>query len=100
MFGQGFDVGGYLYSWKEGGYAHAMIPLIVGEVGIVGMFFYISIIIYSYVKVGFDSLYITLPMIIAGMSLIYPYDAMYIYSMLLLFYVKEKSRKYNEVYNG
>lgn len=100
MFGQGFDVGGYLYSWKEGGYAHAMIPLIVGEVGIVGMFFYISIIIYSYVKVGFDSLYITLPMIIAGMSLIYPYDAMYIYSILLLFYVKEKSRKYNEVYNG
>ncbi|WP_349918539.1 hypothetical protein [Aeromonas veronii] len=100
MFGQGFDVGGYLYSWKEGGYAHAMIPLIVGEVGIVGMFFYISIIIYSYVKVGFDSLYITLPMIIAGMSLIYPYDAMYIYSILLLFYVKDKSRKYNEVYNG
>lgn len=100
MFGQGFDVGGYLYSWKEGGYAHAMIPLVVGEVGIVGMFFYISIIIYSYVKVGFDSLYITFPMIIAGMSLIYPYDAMYIYSILLLFYVKIKSRKYNEVYNG
>ncbi|WDO03527.1 hypothetical protein C3Y05_007965 [Aeromonas allosaccharophila] len=100
MFGQGFDVGGYLYSWKEGGYAHAMIPLVVGEVGVFGMFFYISILIFAYLKVGFDSLYITLPMIVAGMSLIYPYDTMYIYAVLLLFYIKIKSRKYNEVYNG
>lgn len=89
-WGNGFDVGGYLYSFEAGKYAHAMMPLIIGELGLIGFMVYSGLLFYAYVKIGYESLYIIVPMLVSGLSLIYPYDTMYLYSLLILFFIKKR----------
>lgn len=93
-WGDGFDIGGFLYSFEAGKYAHAMIPLIIGELGLIGFMLYSGLLFYAYVKIGYDSLYIIVPMLVSGLSLIYPYDTMYLYSLIVLFFIKNNRNKF------
>lgn len=90
FFGYGFIDGGYIYSFREGAYAHTLIPLLLGEVGIIGLFIYISFLIrliYIYPRnIGL----VILPIIICGFSLVYPWDAIYIYTLFLLLKLNDK----------
>ncbi|MCX9073018.1 hypothetical protein, partial [Citrobacter portucalensis] len=84
LFGSGFDIGGYVFSYKDGGYAHAFIPLVLGELGVVGLIAMCSVLLLIMVKLRRVSLYILAPYMICGFSLIYPYDSMYILALTSL----------------
>ncbi|QLR72576.1 hypothetical protein HV337_08460 [Citrobacter freundii] len=92
LFGSGFDIGGYIFSYKDGGYAHAFIPLVLGELGVVGLIAMCSVLLLIMIKLRSASLYILAPYMICGFSLIYPYDSMYILVFTSLLVVKSKHR--------
>lgn len=94
MFGSGFDIGGYLFSWKEGGYAHSLVPLLIGEVGFIGCVIYFLILSVVYFKVGRPSLLVMLVAVFVGMSLIYPYDTIYLYVLMVIYTLYERRRKH------
>lgn len=52
MFGYGIEDGGFIYSYESGAYAHALIPLIVGQIGIFGAILYFLYAIYINFKVN------------------------------------------------
>ncbi|OCH05716.1 hypothetical protein [Aliivibrio fischeri] len=97
LFGIGFEVGGYLYSFREGAYAHALVTLLLGEVGIFGLIMYIGFILYALNKYFNELVTIVPVMLLCGMSLIYPWDSIYIYSISILIYKKNLSMKINNV---
>lgn len=94
LFGSGFDIGGYVFSYKDGGYAHAFIPLVLGELGVVGLIAMCSVLLLIMIKLRSVSLYILAPYMICGFSLIYPYDSMYILVLTILLVIKSKYRAY------
>ncbi|HFT1527996.1 TPA: hypothetical protein ACHWKK_001949 [Providencia stuartii] len=85
LFGAGPVVGGYIFSYKDGEYAHALLPLIMGELGILGiliiLFFYTYIIL-KLKKWGVMFLIVTF---IPGLSLIDPYQIFYYWSIIAIF---------------
>ncbi|MEY0590092.1 O-antigen polymerase [Providencia manganoxydans] len=85
LFGAGPVVGGYIFSYKDGEYAHALLPLIMGELGILGiliiLFFYAYIIL-KLKKWGVMFLIVTF---IPGLSLIDPYQIFYYWSIIAIF---------------
>ncbi|SFO06989.1 hypothetical protein [Xenorhabdus japonica] len=93
FFGSGFDIGGYIFSYKEGGYAHAFIPLVLGEIGLVGLISICIILFAVYVELKKDSPYILLPYVLCGFSLIYPYDSMYILIFFSMLIANKKCQK-------
>ncbi len=40
LFGYGYSLGGYVYSYENNAYGHAAIPLLVGQIGILGFLIY------------------------------------------------------------
>ncbi|ENR5393540.1 O-antigen ligase family protein [Providencia rettgeri] len=93
LFGIGFEIGGYLYSFRDGAYAHAFIPLVLGEVGILGLILYLLILLYLIKTSPTHFSAIILVMFICGMSLIDPWDSIYIYSLCFIFLFYKKSDK-------
>ncbi len=47
LFGNGFDYGKFMFSFEVGKSAHAMIPQLLGEIGLIGTFLYLSLFYYS-----------------------------------------------------
>lgn len=95
LFGIGFEVGGYLYSFREGAYAHALLTLLLGEVGVIGCIIYGLTFTYL---ISFNSREINgilLTMLICGMSLVYPWDSIYIYSIFILLFKTRLKAKEN-----
>lgn len=89
LFGCGFDYGDYLFSYKENGYAHALIPLLIGEIGVIGCLLYHSALIYVLYKKISYFLYIIPVMMFCGLSLIYPWDSMYFFVITYLIIISE-----------
>lgn len=83
LLGLGFRDGSYVYSYEEGMFAHAMIPLLLGQVGVIGLFLYISLVVETAVnnKNGF---LVWILCFVVGFSLINPW-AGYIFCTLALF---------------
>ncbi|UUM30468.1 hypothetical protein [Vibrio japonicus] len=84
LFGVGFEVGGYLYSFRDGAYAHALLTLLLGEVGVIGFIIYGLILGVLITKNSREINGIILTMLICGLSLVYPWDSIYIYSVSIL----------------
>lgn len=88
IFGAGPVVGGYVFSYKDGGYAHALIPLVVGEMGIVGMVMVLALYIYMIVKFRVWGWLFTIITFVPGLSLIDPYQVMYYWTIVLLHHIR------------
>ncbi|MEH8248230.1 hypothetical protein ACET9N_09215 [Aeromonas veronii] len=88
IFGAGPVVGGYVFSYKDGGYAHALIPLVVGEMGIVGMVMVLVLYIYMIVKFRVWGWLFTIITFVPGLSLIDPYQVMYYWTIVLLHHIR------------
>lgn len=95
IFGAGPVVGGYVFSYKDGGYAHALIPLIVGEMGVIGMVMVLVLYIYIIMKFRLWGWLFAIITFIPGLSLIDPYQVMYYWAVVLLHNIKTKEIDYH-----
>ncbi|PMH14152.1 hypothetical protein BCU77_23310 [Vibrio splendidus] len=73
LFGFGLEQGKYIYSYREGGSSHALIPQLVGDVGIIGLILYTLSLIYIFGKVENGLIYF-LGIFLIGFSLFDPWD--------------------------
>lgn len=84
LFGYGVDKGGTIYSYREDSYAHALIPLLLGQFGIVGVSIYFSALIYYSFKVGFFGWLLFFAIIFSGVSLADPWQVLNYFCFLIM----------------
>ena len=84
IFGRGYEVGGYLYSYTTGAYAHVHIAILLGEIGVLGILVYLSYWLFIYNSVGYKMLYIFIPFFIIGFSLADPWEISYFWACGLI----------------
>lgn len=73
FFGRGMNEGAYIYSYQDGNYAHALIPMLLGQVGILGLVLYFSFFIFYASRVSRGYLIIFLPIFFIGLSYLHPF---------------------------
>ncbi|WP_147281570.1 hypothetical protein [Vibrio owensii] len=89
LFGFGIDKGNYVYSPGSDYYAHALIPLLLGHVGLVGIILYISVLIYFF-NFGGGKLVLLffVPFFIMGFSLASPWEpAPFVFFLIASVYI-------------
>lgn len=86
LFGYGFVGGGYIYSYEEGQFAHALIPLLLGQIGFLGSVIYIMFLLYLTWLAGWYGFLILVVLIIPGFSLADPWQISYYYGFFLFYY--------------
>lgn len=85
LFGHGINAGNYTFSYKVGNYAHALIPMLLGHFGIVGVILYFSFFIYAAIYSRLANLYLLIPMFISGLSYLHPfYESVFLVNMLIV----------------
>ena len=73
LFGYGINLGNYVYSYKEGRYSHALIPMITGYFGFIGVILYFCFFIYFAIITKGHSLFAFLTAFIIGLSYLHPF---------------------------
>lgn len=68
MSGYGMESGGFIYSYTEGAYAHALIPLLVGQIGFLGMIIYFIYAVYINSKINWKATPFLIAFFIMGLS--------------------------------
>src|SRR5690606_17583947 len=68
LFGLGYEVGGYLYSYMSGGYAHIHLAILLGELGLIGTMVYFAYWYFIRVQSGSRVVYLFIPFLIVGFS--------------------------------
>lgn len=93
LFGYGINEGNYTYSYREGAYSHAMIPMVTGHFGLLGLFLYFMFFLYSAWITKGHSLYAFLPAFIAGLSYIHPFvETLFVANAFIVgLYLKNKN---------
>lgn len=84
LFGYGVDAGGTVYSYKEDAYAHALIPLLLGQFGLIGLFLYLSVLAYLSYKAGFFGWLLFLVIMLSGLSLADPWQILNYFVFLII----------------
>lgn len=84
LFGFGFVEGGYVYSYLEGAYAHSIIPLLLGEVGIIGSFIYLLTFTVFCYKAGLYGGYIFFIFMVSGISFIDLWQVTFFWSLIYM----------------
>lgn len=84
LFGYGVEAGGTIYSYKEGAYAHALIPLLLGQFGLIGLTAYFSFLIYLCFKIGFYGWLLFFAIFVSGLSLADPWQVLNYFSFLVM----------------
>lgn len=84
LFGLGYEVGGYLYSYMSGGYAHIHVAILLGELGLIGTLVYLSYWYFMGVQSGPKVLYLFIPFLIIGFSLADPWEVGYFWASALI----------------
>jgi hypothetical protein len=85
LIGLGYEIGGYLYSYTSGGYAHIHLAILLGELGLIGTLVYFGYWCMIGVLQGPKILYIFLPFLIVGFSLADPWEISYFWACGLLY---------------
>src|SRR5690606_28920084 len=88
LFGYGVDYGGTIYTYKEDAYAHALIPLILGQFGILGVLVIIGFFSYYSFRIGFFGWLLFLVIMVSGLSLADPWQILNYISFLLMYHYK------------
>lgn len=91
LFGYGVDAGGTIYSYRDGAYAHALIPLLLGQFGILGLVVYFTFFIYYSFKVGFFGWLLFFAIMFSGLSLADPWQVLNYFSFLIMAHFKRRS---------
>lgn len=88
LFGMGYEIGGYLYSYMSGGYAHVHLAILLGEIGLLGILIYLGYWAWIYKHIGMKMLLVFIPFFIVGFSLADPWEISYFWSCGLLYKVR------------
>lgn len=75
FFGRGLIIGGSYYSFEEGAYAHAVIPLLMGQIGVIGLIIYGFIVLYP-LMVNFRYIYVFILFFTISFSYLEPFFEM------------------------
>lgn len=98
LFGVGINEGSLLYGYADGKFSHALLPMLIGQVGLLGSIFYFGffgvLLLYSYKNV----VYLVVAIFTAGLSYIHPfYEFIFAMAGILLAFsnpsVKNKDKK-------
>lgn len=84
LFGLGYEVGGYLYSYMSGGYAHIHLAILLGELGLIGCLVYFAYWYFIGLQSGVRVLYIFIPFFIVGLSLADPWEIGYFWASAMI----------------
>jgi hypothetical protein len=84
LFGIGYEIGGYLYSYTKEGYAHVHLAILLGEIGLIGIVAYLIYLFVIFQHIGNRVLIIFIPFLIVGFSLADPWEIGYFWSCGLL----------------
>lgn len=84
LFGLGYEVGGYLYSYMSGGYAHIHLAILLGELGLIGTLVYLSYWYFIGISSGVRVLYLFIPFCIIGLSLADPWGIGYFWGAAMI----------------
>lgn len=84
LFGFGMIDGGYIYSYEENKYAHALIPLLLGEVGILGVFLYLAVVGFLAGGSGRFGAYFIITIVLNGFSLVDPWQILIFWGLLMM----------------
>lgn len=84
LFGIGYEVGGYLYSYMSGGYAHIHLAILLGELGLIGTLIYFAYWYFIGIQSGSKVLYIFIPFFIVGLSLADPWEVGYFWASAII----------------
>ncbi|WP_352283713.1 hypothetical protein [Pseudoalteromonas sp. Q18-MNA-CIBAN-0097] len=100
FFGFGLVEGPFIYSPNENAYAHALLPLLLGQVGIVGTFIYFFTWLLMCKRFGFPVFLAFIILNLCGISLADPWEVIYFYVPIYASFVRQYSlfagRKVNE----
>lgn len=84
LFGLGYEVGGYLYSYMSGGYAHIHLAILLGELGLIGTLVYFAYWYFIGIQSGSKVLYLFVPFFIVGLSLADPWELGYFWASAMI----------------
>ena len=73
LFGFGINAGNYAYSFHEGEYSHLLLTMLLGQVGIIGLFIYMSFFIMKAIISRGATLYVFIPFFVVGLSYLHPF---------------------------
>ena len=73
VLGFGLEQGKYIYSYREGGSSHALIPQLIGDIGILGLFCYLLSLLYVFGRIENGIIYF-MGILLIGFSLFDPWD--------------------------
>ena len=82
LFGGGYEKGGFLYSPNPAAYAHALIPLLLGQVGVIGCACYVATLAYVATR-WHDARYWIVAFVLTGFSLSDPFEPYYFLPMVI-----------------
>lgn len=73
VFGHGINEGNYIYSYQEGAYSHLLLPMVLGQFGIIGMIFYVLFFMIVFYITNRYVLLFLIGMFIVGLSYLHPF---------------------------
>lgn len=79
LFGFGIELGNFAYSYLEGSYAHALIPMLLGEVGLIGLFAYLAFWLWWILRINTFVIIVFVPFFILGISYLPPFNETYFF---------------------
>lgn len=86
LFGFGPGVGGFEYSYEVGLYAHTLLAILLGEVGIIGIIIYLSIYLFIVLKNKYNIVFM-IPLFTLGLSYYEPWEALNVLSIMYFNYL-------------
>ncbi|HIF9244530.1 TPA: hypothetical protein ACX6Q3_003187 [Photobacterium damselae] len=86
LFGFGPSIGGFEYSYGVGYYAHTLLAILLGEIGILGIIIYLSFYIIVMCKNRFNFIFL-IPLFTMGFSYYEPWEGLIIFSILFFNYL-------------
>lgn len=93
MLGYGINEGNYVYSYQEGAYSHLLLPMVLGQFGLVGILFYFLFFSFVYyVSKGYVFVFF-IAVFVVGLSYLHPFlETVFLVNGVLigLFYHSEK----------
>lgn len=97
LVGHGINEGNYVYSYEEGKYSHALIPMVTGQFGLFGLVLYFFFFLYSAWITKGHSLYAFIPAFVAGLSYLHPFlETLFVANAFIVgIYLKSRGRAFN-----
>lgn len=73
VFGYGINEGNYIYSYQDGAYSHLLLPMVLGQFGIIGMIFYVLFFVIGFYITNRYIFLFLIAMFVVGLSYLHPF---------------------------